>query len=66
MTTSTIKNGNKVATIKEGTDGYGDKVIRVSVTQTYFDGIDLVERFIGSKTFEKEASAKRWANKEVA
>ncbi len=66
MTASTITKGNKVATIKEGTDGYGDKIIRVSILQTYHDGIDLVERFIRSRSFHTEALAKKWANKELS
>lgn len=61
-----ITSGNKVATIKEKLDGYGDPVLVATVVQNYNDGLQMQERFISSKKFTRPSAAVKWAKKQLA
>lgn len=62
---TTLVNGNKTATVKESTNGYGERTFYASIVQTYSNGFEMVERFIGSKHFQSEKRAVNWIKKEL-
>ena len=62
----TFNNGNKTATVKESINGYGEQTFYASVVQSYSNGFEMAERFIGSKHFKTEKRAINWAKKELA
>lgn len=64
-TMTTLNNGNKTATVKESTNGYGEKTFCASIVQTYSNGLETVERFIDSKHFQSEKRAINWVEKQL-
>jgi len=63
MENKTFTNGNKTATVKKSTNGYGEETYYSSVIQTYNNGFETVERFIGSKHYKTEKAAINFAKK---
>lgn len=65
MITLHAKTGTKKVVIKNGINGYGDEFFRASLTQTYNNGFELVERFIEIKTFDKIKKAINWGKRQL-
>ena len=57
-----LTNGSKIATIKQTTNGYNEKVFRVAVVQSFNNGIEMEERFIATNDYQTMRGAKHFAN----